>query len=139
MIVETESLRVLDARLENRAELLSEAARAMPGLSVCRRELLRGDVLEYLDEVDSHLRMDERSLYPMIAERLGDPFAAAPMQFANRAIRWWTAELGRADLADADELQRILYGLHALIRVHLSREEQLYAGVLESPTRPAGS
>ena len=34
-------------------------------------------------------------------------------------------------------LAPLLYGVHALIRVHLSREEELYADVLDSAAWPA--
>ncbi|MGZ4416240.1 MAG: hypothetical protein ACXVRZ_18005 [Gaiellaceae bacterium] len=43
----------------------------------------------------------------------------------------------RPSVADTAELQRLLYGVHALINVHLSREEDLYVGALESAAWPA--
>ena len=51
--------------------------------------------------------------------------------------RWWIDELARADPADTNDLQRLLYGLYALITVHLSREEELYAGAVDSRRWPA--
>jgi hypothetical protein len=60
------------------------------------------------------------------------------MRYEHLAIRWWTDRIAEADLEDVDKLQRLLYGVHALIRVHLSREEDLYVGALESPDWPAG-
>jgi hypothetical protein len=41
-----------------------------------------------------------------------------------------------ADLDDTDRLQRLLYGLHALIEVHIWKEERLYLTLLESPAWP---
>jgi hypothetical protein len=61
------------------------------------------------------------------------------MRYEHRAIRWWTDQIAHADSDDIDELQRLLYGVHALIKVHLSREEDLYVGVLESPAWPAAN
>jgi hypothetical protein len=72
-----------------------------------------------------------------VAERLRDPLATAPLQYEHRAIRWWIDELARADPADTNDLQRLLYGLYALITVHLSREEDLYAGAVDSRRWPA--
>ena len=83
------------------------------------------------------MRTDRRLLYPKIAERLGDPLAAAPMNYDHRAIRWWIDEIARAEITETSELQRLLYGIHALIKVHLSREEDLYVGALESEAWPA--
>lgn len=132
------SLRSLDVQLEDRAELLSETARKLPELSLAAREEYRGRVLGFLrDEIGGHMLTDQRLLYPKIAERLGDPLAAAPMNYEHRAIRWWTDEIARADVADTAELQRLLYGVHALIKLHLSREEDLYVGALDSAAWPA--
>jgi hypothetical protein len=137
MNLDTTSLRRLDVRLEEEAELLSEAARKLPDLTLEEREELRGRVLDFLrHEIVEHMSMDERLLYPKVAERLGDPLAAAPMNYDHRAIRWWIDQIARADVADADELQRLLYGIHALIKVHLSREEELYVGALDSAAWP---
>lgn len=138
MNTEMQSLRSLDVILEEHAELLNEAARAMPGLPPAEREELRAHVLSFLQhELGDHLRMDERLLYPKIAERLGDPLAPAPLNYDNRAIRWCIDEIAGADINDVPELQRLLYGLHVLIKVHLSREQDLYLGALESPAWPA--
>ena len=41
------------------------------------------------------------------------------------AIRAWTAALERADPGDPDLLQELLYGIDALVRVHLWREASL--------------
>jgi hypothetical protein len=60
------------------------------------------------------------------------------MRYDQLAIRWWTDRIAHADLEDVDELQRLPYGVHALISVHLSREEDLYVAALESPDWPAG-
>ena len=137
MSADAQSLRRLDVQLEEQAELLSEAAREFPALSPADREDLRTRVLGFLrDEIAAHLASDERLLYPKVAERLGDPLAAAPLNYANRAIRWWIDQIAQADVADVDELQRLVYGVHALIKVHLSREEELYAGALDSASWP---
>lgn len=138
MNIDTPSLRSLDAKLEERAECLSEGARELPTLSAQQREEFRARVLSFLrHDVGEHMRADQRVLYPKIAERLGDPLAAAPMNYDHRAIRWWTDEIARAEITDTSELQRLLYGVHALIKVHLSREEDLYVGALESEAWPA--
>jgi hypothetical protein len=133
----TSSLLSLDVKLEEQAEFLSEAARKLPRLPPAEREDLRTRALSFLrDELGAHMEADQRLLYPKIAERLGDPLAPAPMNYDHRAILWWIDEIARADIADTDALQRLLYGVHALIKVHLSREEDLYVGAIESKAWP---
>jgi hypothetical protein len=41
------------------------------------------------------------------------------------ALRHWTATLESADVGDVDLLQELLYGIDALLRVHLWREAGL--------------
>jgi hypothetical protein len=140
MKTETASIRSLDTELEQRADLLVAAARELTDLSSERREELRTRVLAFLrQDVGAHMSMDERILYPTVSERLGDPLVTAPLNYEHRAIRWWIDEIARADITDVHELQRLLYGLHALIKVHLSREEDLYVAALESSEWPAAS
>jgi hypothetical protein len=139
MNAEPLSVRALDVELEGRAELLSSAARMLPTATLAERASLRAQALAFLrQDVREHVELDDRLLFPALVERLGDPFAAAPMRYEHRALRWWTDQIARADLDDVDELQRLLYGAHALLRVHLSREEDMYVRALESPEWPAG-
>jgi hypothetical protein len=132
-------MRTLDVELEERAELLSLAARTLRTVDSRERAALQTRALDFLrGDVREHMELEERLLYPRLAERLGDPLAPAPMRYEHLAIRWWTDRIAEADPADVDKLQRLLYGVHALIRVHLSREEDLYIAALESPEWPAG-
>lgn len=137
VVDESQPLRSLDARLEQRVELLSEMARALPELSPERREEERRRVLRFLrGEVAEHMAADERLLYPAVARRLHDPLAPALMRYDRRAIQWWIDEIARADLADPCDLQRLLYGVYAVLKVHLSREQDLYLGALEPDPWP---
>ena len=70
---------------------------------------------------------------------MGDPFVAATMSYDHLAIRHWIAELASADVADGDRLQELLYGLDALLRVHIWKENELFLAPLRSPAWPAGS
>jgi hypothetical protein len=138
MNAQPRSVRSLDVELEQRADLLTDVARKLPAVEPAERAALRARALEFLrGDVHAHMELDERTLYPRVAERLGDPLAPAPMRYEHRAIRWWTDRIARTDIADVDKLQQLLYGVHALLRVHLSREEDLYVGALESPEWPA--
>jgi hypothetical protein len=138
MNAQTACLRDLDVQLEGKVELLRNAARTFPSLTPTERERLRERVLAFLrEDVAEHITIDTGVLYPTIAERLGDPLAAAPLHYDHRAIRWWIDRIRHADLDDVAELQELLYGLYAVIKLHVSREQDLYVEVLESRAWPA--
>ena len=94
------------------------------------------DLLTNLAAVDVHMRLDEHVLFPEVARRLCDPLATAPMAYDHLAIRHWINRLCSASLADIDELQEVLYGLVALIRVHLWKEDALYLAMLQNSSWP---
>ena len=43
------------------------------------------------------------------------------------------------DLGEPEKLQELLYGLDALIRVHLWKENELYVAMLDSASWPGSS
>jgi hypothetical protein len=86
-----------------------------------------------------HMEVIERTLYGRIEAELSGHHSLAPMREEHRTINRLVSELGRyRDHADectwsAVEgmgLRRVLYRLHALLKVHLA-EEELYLEVLE--------
>lgn len=137
MTAETKTFRSLDVELEERLELLCDAARRLPELEPELREEERRRVVFFLqDEVLTHMATDERLLYPLVAERLSDPLTTAPLRYDRGVVQWFIDEIAGADLADATDLQRLLYGVYTVVKVHLSREQDLYVGVLESAAWP---
>ena len=112
------------------------AAREVAGLSPEERDAARARVLEFLrGTLVPHAQEEERELYPRVAEILGHPDATAPMIYDHLAIRERIADLADADPADAARLQELLYGLHALIKVHFWKEEELYLPLVEREDR----
>ena len=53
------------------------------------------------------------------------------MVYDHLAIRERIADLSDADAGDLARLQELLYGLHALIRVHFRKEEELYLPLVD--------
>ena len=99
---------------------LRAAARIIPELDAAARFALVADLVAFLQEkIEPHTYMDEQVLYPKAAARLGSPLATAAMAYDHLAIRSWIAKLSEADEDDVATLQELLYGLDALIRVHL--------------------
>jgi hypothetical protein len=131
-----EQLRSLADRNEDMSQ--SEAATAMDGID----EFLAGDILP-------HEREDERELYPKLAALLkGDePLAAMSRthqeifhlvrQFQTLHEDIPSAGPDREDLAD---IRRVLYALHAVLRLNFAQEEELYLSLDdEYLTRGRGS
>jgi hemerythrin-like domain-containing protein len=117
---------------------LRAAARALPHLDVGDRLALVADLVAFLhDRVEPHTRIDEAVLFPTAEARSGSPLAAASMAYDHLAIRSWIAKLAEADIEDVETVQELLYGLDALIRVHLWKEDELFVKPLASSTWPA--
>jgi Hemerythrin HHE cation binding domain len=114
------------------------AARRLPGLTAAERLEVIGDLVAFLhNSIEPHTRIDEQVLYHDAAERLGSPLVTAAMAYDHLAIRTWIAKLAEADVDDIDTLQELLYGLDALIRVHIWKEDELLVRPLGSSTWPA--
>lgn len=117
---------------------LRAAARILPELDSATRLALLADLVAFLQEkIEPHTHVDEQVLYPRAAARMGSPLATASMAYDHLAIRAWIAKLAEADDEDVGTLQELLYGLDALIRVHLWKEDELMLHPLESSAWPA--
>ncbi len=117
---------------------LRAAARQLPSLERAERLAVVADLVSFLhDSVEPHTRIDEQVLYPEIEARLGSPLAAAAIAYDHLAIRSWIAKLASADEDDVETLQELLYGLDALIRVHLWKEDELFVKPLNSESWPS--
>jgi heavy metal translocating P-type ATPase len=87
-----------------------------------------------------HEEAEDALLYPVVAELLGGEDPTAPMSRAHAEIAHLTRLLGGvlADLGpagpepeDRTDLRRILYGLHAILRLHFAQEEEAYLSLLD--------
>jgi iron-sulfur cluster repair protein YtfE (RIC family) len=117
---------------------LRVVARQLPELPPGDRMVLVADLVAFLhEEVAPHMRIDEEVLYPTGAGRLGSPLATAGLAYDHLAIRAWIAKLTEAENEDVATLQELLYGLDALIRVHLWKEDELLVHPLGSSTWPS--
>jgi heavy metal translocating P-type ATPase len=91
-------------------------------------------------EVLPHEHADEPELHPRLAPMLGGRDPMAPISRAHREIAHLTRRLARLlaelseggpDEADLPELRRTLYGLEAVLRLHILQEDELYALVAD--------
>jgi hypothetical protein len=136
MPVVADDFHAAHATLRELSTLLRSAARELPTLTSGERAARRKELLASLAAVEPHMRLDERVMYVEVGSRLGDPLATASMRYDHIAIRDWLGKIEEADVDDPDSLQELLYGLDALIRVHLWKEDELYLHMLESPGWP---
>jgi hypothetical protein len=138
MTVHTKGFRDSHERLLERTSELAELAAEAPALTVSERAERLARLVEFLRaEVEPHTRLDERLLYPEVAARMRAPLATASMSYDHLAIRKFAADLADVDPADLDRLQQLLYGLDAVLRVHVWKENELYLRGLESGAWPA--
>ena len=86
-------------------------------------------------EVWPHEHAEELELYPALNRVLGGVDPTAPMSRAHAEIAVQIARLGRLaddigdrepDDADVAELRGLLYGLHAILRLHTAQEDETY-------------
>jgi heavy metal translocating P-type ATPase len=86
-------------------------------------------------EIWPHEHAEECVLYPALDRVLGGADATAPMSRAHAEIAFQIARLGQLidDIADSDpdvtdiaDLRAILYGLHAVLRLHTVQEDETY-------------
>jgi hypothetical protein len=140
MTVDTQGFRQAHDRLLEQTAELRVLASQYPTLSPEERSEARDRVLRDLRRgVVPHTRIDEQLLYPEVSRRAGTPLLAASMNYDHRAIRRWIDTLESADSADVARMQELLYGLDALIRVHIWKENELYLTPLESGSWPASA
>ena len=86
-------------------------------------------------EVWPHESAEETELYPSLNRLLGGADPTAPMSRAHAEIAYQIARLGRLideigtgtpDDADIADLRSLLYGLHAILRLHTVQEDETY-------------
>jgi hemerythrin-like domain-containing protein len=101
------------------------------------------DVMAWVDGVlQPHAAWEEQWLYPELDQRAGTPWATRLMQFEHDQIRDMTSRLD-ADHTRLFEFGHLggevsaicchLFGLEALLRAHVEREERFLVPLLDEP------
>lgn len=86
------------------------------------------------DEIAPHEKAEEQQLYPAMNRLLGGTEATATMSRAHAEIAHQIRRLGQLiddigavpDDADIADLRGLLYGLHAILRLHTAQEDETY-------------
>ena len=138
------ALEILATRLRELAE------RLRPGTDATREELAALQTL-LRTQLLPHEQWDEAVLHPRLAPALGgrDPFAAVSHghRELHHLVRLYDRLLARLPPGPLDrsvlpELQRTLFSLAAVLRLHIAEEQEIYDNVQALPDRyrerPAG-
>lgn len=92
-----------------------------------------------------HARAEEVALYPVVERVLGAPGSTATMSRDHVEVVRLVEELSEARDALAGgaagrgavvAVQRLLYGLYAVLRLHFAKEEEVYLPLLDAALSP---
>ncbi len=110
-----------------------EAAAAMVAVHRAYRLLV--------DVIEPHEQEEDRDFYPMVASMLGGTDPTGTMSRTHIEISRLTAHIGAAieqigdDLPNPEqtsELQRLLYGLYAILELHFAQEDEHYLSLADT-------
>jgi heavy metal translocating P-type ATPase len=93
-----------------------------------------------VDEVEPHERAEQEVLYPTIDRLIGGRDPTGPMSRAHVEIAHQIRRLGSLlddigpegpDEEDIADLERLLYGLHAILALHTAQEDESYLSLAD--------
>lgn len=137
----TQPLRDEHKELIPHIEQILEVADSIPDAS---QEQIRQGVKEVYEFLAYHLiphaQAEEAALYPTVQKVLGSPEATRTMSRDHVEVVRYVEELGELQsnlpAQDFKALQRVLYGLYALVKVHFAKEEEVYLPILDERLSP---
>jgi len=126
---------------------LREAADALDTLGPAEARDKVQEIRRFLDDrILEHERTDETEIYPQLARLLGGEDPLAAMSGAHQEIFRLAHLYGRIldatppgglGTAELRDVRRLLYSLHAILRLHFAQEQELYASLEPEGNRPA--
>ena len=142
MDILTQPLREEHKELIPHIEQILEVANSIPEAPVeqiCDGVKKVHDFLAY--HLIPHAQAEDAALYPAVQRALGSPEATRTMSRDHVEVGRYIEELAELCQAPSPEkfkaLQRVLYGLYALVKVHFAKEEEVYLPILEERLSPA--
>lgn len=140
-------LRAEHTTLEAHLDALLTTAHAVGVVPVDILREMTGSILVFLQrELLPHAEAEDRILYPAVERALGSPRAADTMRRDHAQVDVYSRELSDLlgslaaghDVTDwiVHEMRRVLYGLHAVVRLHFLKEQDVYAPILETDLPP---
>lgn len=138
----TEPLREEHQRLLPQIDNLRAVADSIGALPRAALQRRLDEVYDFLaHHLILHAEAEEEFLYPAVGKALGLAQATVTMSRDHvevsrltEQLRGLRARLGQADFDDgcANELRRVLYGLYSVVKLHLAKEEEILAPILDA-------
>lgn len=132
----TQPLRDEHKELIPHIERILEVANSIPEASL--EQIGEGvqEVYEFLAyHLVPHAQAEEAALYPTVQKAIGSPEATRTMSRDHVEVGSYVEELAQFQKGispgDFKSLQRVLYGVYALVKVHFAKEEEVYLPILE--------
>ena len=100
-----------------------------------------------VEQIGPHEQAEEEELYPALDRLLGGNQPTATMSRAHAEITHQIRRLGQLlddignndpDDADIADLRGLLYGLHAILRLHTAQEDESYLSLADDPGQAPG-
>lgn len=142
----TQQARAEHRELFPRLRRLREVADRLDSLPPAEARLQLEEVGRFLvGQLIPHEEREDATLYPLVARLIGGDDPTGTMSRAHLEITHLTRLFIRLleDLPpegpvseDLSDLRRVLYGLHALLRVHFAQEEEHYLTLIDERLRP---
>jgi len=123
--------------------LLRDAADALGDGDPRALDVVRAAHRLLVDQILPHEKDEDLHLYPIIESVLGGIDPTATMSRAHVEISKLTGRLGDVihqlaggplQRADVREMQRLLYGLYAILDLHFAQEDENYLSLADPPT-----
>ena len=137
----TQPLRDEHKELIPHIEKILEVANSIPDAPLEQLRAGVRDVYEFLAyHLIPHAQAEDVALYPAVQKALGSLDSTRTMTRDHIEVGHYIAELAQLqqDISPQNfkALQRVLYGLYALVKVHFAKEEEVYLPILEERMNP---
>lgn len=137
----TQPLRDEHKELIPHIEQILEVADGIPEAPL---EQIRAGVKEVYEFLAYHLiphaKAEDAALYPAVQKVLGSSDATRTMSRDHVEVGRYIEELAelqqRLSPQNFKSLQRLLYGLYAIVKLHFAKEEEVYLPILEERLSP---
>ncbi len=137
----TQPLRDEHKELIPHIERILEVANSIPEAPIAQIRDGVNEVYEFLAyHLLPHAQAEDAALYPTVQKVLGSPDATRTMSRDHVEVGRYIDELAQLRQNVSGQsfkaLQRVLYGLYALVKVHFAKEEEVYLPILEQRLSP---
>ena len=146
MVTLTQTLREEHTELMPHIEMLRSVADAIGTMPMDTLRQRVYDVYMFLEHhLIPHAQAEEWALYPTVGRLMSAPAATATMSRDHVEIGRLTEELASLKMqisgksvseSQEKDLRRVLYGLYAIIKLHLAKEEEIYLPLLDARLTP---